>query len=182
MLSQNPQPIAVNENGLVLCPVNDFTIFTGFSCGDTDLNDFIVNDAHAHASELVALSYALYLVDGKQLSPPLAFVSLLNDSVKIPRRVKQKIPRSCHYPTYPAVKIGRIGVRTEMQHKGLGHVLIAMVIDALTRNRLTGCRLLTLDAYLCATHFYQRCGFQFLTQEDANEKTRLMFLDLARVR
>lgn len=68
-----------------------------------------------------------------------------------------------------------------MQRQGIGNMLIAMVIDALTSHRLRGCCLLTLDAYQGAIPFDEQCGFQFLTRKDATEETRRMFLDLTRV-
>ena len=41
------------------------------------------------------------------------------------------------------------------------------------------CRLITVDAYKQAIPFYQRMGFEFLSDNDKEDSTRLMFLDLA---
>ncbi len=41
-----------------------------------------------------------------------------------------------------------------------------------------GCRFLTVDALSTATHFYEKNGFQFFTELDKDEETRLMFYDL----
>lgn len=43
---------------------------------------------------------------------------------------------------------------------------------------LSGCRFLTVDAYKSAITFYEKCGFQFLTEKDKEESTRAMYFDL----
>ena len=41
----------------------------------------------------------------------------------------------------------------------------------------SGCRL-TVDAYVQATSFYLKNDFTFLSSEDENQRTRLMYFDL----
>jgi acetyltransferase, GNAT family len=48
-------------------------------------------------------------------------------------------------------------------------------------NKEQACRLITVDAYKQAIPFYQKMGFKFLTEDDKNDTTRLMFLDLANI-
>lgn len=40
------------------------------------------------------------------------------------------------------------------------------------------CRFLTVDAYLEAVPFYEKNGFRFLTAEDDDPHTRVMYFDL----
>ncbi|KHE70681.1 hypothetical protein HMPREF9074_07474, partial [Capnocytophaga sp. oral taxon 329 str. F0087] len=40
------------------------------------------------------------------------------------------------------------------------------------------CRLITVDAYRQALPFYERFGFQYITNKDEQEDVRQMFLDL----
>lgn len=42
----------------------------------------------------------------------------------------------------------------------------------------TGCRFLTVDAYLKAVPFYEKNGFRFMNTEDDDSHTRLMYFDL----
>jgi hypothetical protein len=42
----------------------------------------------------------------------------------------------------------------------------------------TGCRFITVDAYRVAIDFYNRNGFDFLTDEDKNDDRRQMYFDL----
>ena len=50
-----------------------------------------------------------------------------------------------------------------------------------TENR-TGCRLITVDAYNRpdVVTFYEKNGFRFLTSDDADKETRIMYFDLKR--
>ncbi|MDL2207801.1 GNAT family N-acetyltransferase [Desulfovibrio sp. OttesenSCG-928-M16] len=169
----------ISLNGYSLSPVTDFTVFAGFSCGHEDLDDFLHNDAQKHSEQLLAISYALCLENG---TTPIAFTSLLNDSAKMDRAFRRKMPRVCQYSVYPAVKIGRFGVRVEAKGQGVGRDFLDCIKTLfLTYNR-TGCRLITVDAYTEATGFYQRCGFRFFTEDDQGQETRSMFFDLARFR
>ena len=47
-----------------------------------------------------------------------------------------------------------------------------------TRNNKTGCRFLTVDAYLDAVPFYEKNGFHRMNAEDNDPHTRLMYYDL----
>lgn len=120
--------------------------------------------------------------EGETLSPPIAFVSLMNDALPVEARFKKKMPNRCRYDTYPAVKIGRLGVRCEIQRSGVGRSLLNLLkVFFLTDNR-TGCRFVTVDAYndTPTTSFYQSNGFDFLVEDDSDSDTRAMYFDLRR--
>jgi predicted GNAT family N-acyltransferase len=151
----------------------------GFSCGHPDLDDFLHNDAAKHTLHLLAVTYTLSMEDNP-LHTPLAFASLLNDSTRMDKHFRRKMPRVCQYSVYPAVKIGRLGVRQETQKKNVGSDLLNIICTLFLLNNRTGCRLVTVDAYREATGFYQKNGFQFFNSDDEGEDTRAMFLDLIR--
>lgn len=46
-----------------------------------------------------------------------------------------------------------------------------------TMNR-SACRFITVDAYLAAVPFYEKCGFMFLSEKDRDSQTRAMYFDL----
>ena len=50
-----------------------------FNCGDTDLNDFIMNECSLYRNALLAVSYVAETDEGKTL----AYFSLANDKVSI---------------------------------------------------------------------------------------------------
>ncbi len=167
----------------LLKPVDDFTLFAGFSCGDADLDDFFINEAQPHEDQLLAKMYSFYLKDNWSVSDAVAFCSMSNDSVKLSNRKKsQTFPEGKRYKSYPAVKIGRLGTRREYQGQSIGSRLLwAVKVLFITDNR-TGCRFVTVDAYNTprAIHFYARNDFFFLTDEDKADQSRSMYCDLLR--
>ena len=99
------------------------------------------------------------------------------------RHLKKNVPHSKrHYPSFPAVKIGRLGVKRQYQDQQFGTALLNMTKEFfLTKNR-TGCRFITVDTYNeeRVTGFYRKNGFQFLSDQDKEKETRIMFYDLKR--
>lgn len=160
--------------------VTDFSEFVDFDCGNPDLNDFILNDARQHKQERLAETYSFRLVDGERETLPVAFASLLNDSIKLKPSLVEQIPEHLRYHDLPAVKIGRLGVRKEVRRNKIGTTLINVIKELLTTHNRTGCRFLTVDAYnnTDTIPFYRANGFDFYHNKDANRKTRIMFFDL----
>ena len=156
-----------------------------FDCGDADLNEFLQEDATTYLSELLAVTYLV--MDAKRIA---GFFSLSNDKLTCApdedgtrqtwNRLQRNIPNKKRRHSYPAVKIGRLGVCADRQRSGLGRqILDWLKILFLTSNR-TGCRFITVDAYNNprTIAFYERNEFRFLTSADENEDTRQMYFDL----
>lgn len=156
-----------------------------FDCGDPDLNDFLATDAKHYTSELLAVTYLV--MEGGDVA---AFFSLSNDKLTcapddteakgIWNRLQRKIPNVKRRRSYPAVKIGRLGVCADMQRSGVGQqILDWLKILFLTANR-TGCRFITVDAYNNPKtgDFYGRNGFRLLSSSDEESDTRQMYFDL----
>lgn len=171
------------DSNCILRPVDDYSLFTGFSCGKSDLDDFFVNDAKPHDEQLLAKTYSFHLKDNGQVSDPVAFCSMSNDAIRISNRKRQRLfAEGKRYKTYPAVKIGRLGTRQNLKRRSIGtYLLWALRFLFITDNR-TGCRFVTVDAYNepGVIQFYQKNDFAFLTTDDAHASTRAMFCDLLR--
>lgn len=168
----------------VVCLEPD-TILSPFDCGDADLNEFLQVDAKHYQAELLAVTYLVM-----ETLEVAAFFSLSNDKLtcapddtlarRIWNRIQRKIPNCKRRQSYPAVKIGRLGVCAKMQRKGLGQeILDWLKILFLTDNR-TGCRFITVDAYNNekTIAFYERNDFKFLVESDKGMDTRQMYFDL----
>ncbi len=154
-------------------------------CGDADLNEYFHQDAIKHQQQLISQTYYLSAIENETF--PVAFVDLCNDSIRLKKFKNEEIdiPDAKRYPFLPAVKITRLGVQKDFHGLGVGSHLINMIKKLfITKNR-TGCRFLTVDAYNrddnAAVRFYQKNGFQFFSDKDANKKTRAMYFDLKRI-
>lgn len=184
----------------ILNTCDEFCCTESFDCGNEDLNEFFQKDAFAHKQELLAETYFLQPTEAteKDIFLPVAFVSFLNDAIVISRKerrgskikfwnhLKKHIPQKKRlYPSFPAVKIGRLGVLKEYQRQHIGTSLLNMTKDMFLTNNRTGCRFLTVDAAnnKGTISFYKKNGFDFLLEDDPPDKrARIMFFDLKRHR
>ena len=159
-----------------------------FDCADSDLNSFLVDDAKDYYAQLMGVTY---LVEHKE-KELVTYYCLFTDKIvfdfsdkgEIKRKwwqkfnKKNKIHFKKHRKNYPAVKIGRLAVASNFGGNGIGRFILDSIKFTLVENRTIGCRFLTVDAYKNALGFYQKNGFDFLSTEDENEETRLMYFDL----
>lgn len=162
--------------------INNNTEIKSFDCGDTDLNDFLFSDAKNYFRAMMALTYLLE--DGHD-NKTVAYYSLLNDKIvydpdekQIWNKLNRKIGNSKRRKEYPAVKIGRLAVSKDYARKHIGETIILQIKHMFATMRRSACRFITVDAYVAAIPFYEKCGFMFLSDKDKNSKTRAMYFDL----
>lgn len=153
-----------------------------FKCADNDLNEFLFGDAKHFQKELMAVTY---LLEYMELNKTVAYFSLLADKITfnpdekgIWNKLNRNIPNSKRRRSYPAVKIGRLAVSEEFTANGIGTFILDNIKYAFANVRRLGCRFITVDALCSAIPFYQNNGFQFFTEQDKDDDTRLMFFDL----
>ncbi|MBD3589679.1 GNAT family N-acetyltransferase [Bacteroides sp. GM023] len=155
-----------------------------FDCGDADLNDFILNESFLYRDELLAVSYIMENESGKVI----AYFSLANDKVSLSefdnktefnRFRKHRFINEKRLKSYPAVKICRFGVDVSVRNLHLGTQLINFIKWYFITNNKTGCRFITVDAYINAIPFYLKNEFQPLTESDKDDfHTRQLYYDL----
>jgi GNAT superfamily N-acetyltransferase len=162
-----------------------------FDCGDDDLNDFLANDAAIYQKERLAVTHLLASRAG-ETSEIAGYFCLLTDKLifdpsngknrKFWRifNKKNKIHFNKQRKTYPAIKIGRLAVSTIFTGKGLGSHLIDHIIAMVITMNNIGCRFITVDAYKNAFNFYLKNNFNYLSDDDEDEPTRLMYFDVKR--
>ena len=155
-----------------------------FDCGDGDLNDFILNEASLFQNARLAVSYILRSNDDSKNI--VAFFSLSNDKISITdfenktkyNKFSRRFDNRKRLKSYPAIKIARLGVSLSMKGKQIGSSVIDLIKTYFTNDSKSGCRFLTVDAYTDAMPFYQKNGFVPLNEDDAHDKTRLLYFDL----
>jgi hypothetical protein len=155
-----------------------------FDCGNSDLNDFLFEDSKPFLYELLAVTY-LYEYGDKTV----CFFSVSNDKISHDEAFSKQtwnvfrsmFPDGKRIRGYPAVKVGRLGVDKEYKAMKFGTGLLDAIKISFLNSNKTGCRFITVDAYNEITNFYEKNGFRFLTETDAEKKTRLMYFDLARM-
>ncbi len=175
----------IDEQSLTFVRLNPNNKVKNFDCGDKDLNDFIVNRASDFQKNLLSVSYACAETGSGRI---LAYCSLANDKVAISDfkgktefnrfRREQGFPNSKRLKSYPAVKLCRLGVNVDVKNRRIGTTMLNYIKSMFVVENKTGCRFLTVDAYLNAVPFYVKNKFNFMNADDNDPHTRLMYYDL----
>lgn len=163
------------------------TDLQSFNCGDDDLNDFLISNASQSMARRMSLTFVL-----KDKEKIVAYFSLLFDKISKEdtknttsfiefKSNKGLINEGKDFKSYPSLKIGRLGVDLNSQKHQLGRLILDYVKSLSLSQQLAGCRFITVDAYRTAFTFYEKNGFEYLTQKDLNDHTRLMYYDLCRL-
>ncbi|MDE6226954.1 MAG: GNAT family N-acetyltransferase [Muribaculaceae bacterium] len=172
----------------------------GFSCGDSDLDEFFIRDCFAYTKELLGKTYC-YKLDEDSHKVVCAF-TLANAGVRVSdlpnarkKKVESKIPHIKALKDYPAVLLARLGVSKDFRSLSIGSDVIEFVkLWFLDPYNKTGCRFLIVDAYNspATLAFYEKNDFKMVFSSEQQEKdyrhldsgtalsTRLMFYDLMR--
>ncbi|MCM1532190.1 MAG: GNAT family N-acetyltransferase [Bacteroides sp.] len=167
---------------LVQVQLGSDTTIKPFQCAENDLNDFLFEDAKHFQKELMAVTY---LLEDPLENVTVAYFSLLADKISfnpeeksVWNKLNRQIPNPKRRKNYPAVKIGRLAVNEKFAGNGVGTFVLDNIKYVFTTVKRLGCRFLTVDALNSAVRFYERNGFQFFTELDEADETRLMFYDL----
>lgn len=157
-----------------------------FDCGDADLNDFIINEAHHYRNALIAVTY---VYEHRKTGEIIGYFSLANDRVSITdfkdrtdfnRFRRHRFVNEKRIRSYPAVKVCRLGVSHSVHGLGVGSVLLDFIKSYFLVDNKTGCRFITVDAYPNAIPFYEHNDFHPLRNDDEplDMPTQLLFYDL----
>lgn len=148
------------------------------------MNDFITNEAHLYRDALIAVTY---VYEHRETGEIIGYFSLANDRVSITdfesktefnRFRKHRFTNEKRIRSYPAVKVCRLGVSQSVKGQGTGSVLLDFIKSYFVVDNKTGCRFITVDAYIDAVPFYEYNEFQHLKGHDEALVTRLLFYDL----
>jgi GNAT superfamily N-acetyltransferase len=168
----------INSSNLEILKLTEdlMKLTNDFDCGDQDLNEFVKEDALTYVNGKISVTYILSNKDNA-----IGFFCLSNDSIEIKGKAKTTLIKAGkRQKTYPALKIGRLGIDKRYQGKGFGSFIIKHTLGlALTHSEKIGCRYVTVDAYNrdIPLSFYSRNGFQKLTKDNGKENVP-MYLDL----
>ena len=160
--------------------LNPGDIIAEFDCSDEDLNDFLHNEANLYRNALLSVTYVL---EDKTTNEIIAYFSLsisdFGSKTEFNRFRKHKFVNEKRLRSYPAIKIGRLAISRKAQHQSIGTYLLEFIEDYFIVDNKSGCRFVTVDAYVDAIPFYIKNNYQFLNNDDEDKRTRVMYFDLA---
>ncbi len=173
------------QENFILRRLNIGDSISAFDCNDEDLNDFLINESNLYRNALLSVTY---VVEDKESRDIIAYFSLSNDKISISdfenitefnRFRKHKFINEKRLRSYPAIKIGRLAISKKAQHQNIGTYLLEFIEDYFIIDNKSGCRFVTVDAYVDAIPFYIKNNYQFLNNDDEDKRTRVMYFDLA---
>jgi GNAT superfamily N-acetyltransferase len=143
---------------------------SSFDCGDSDLNEFLKNDAARYQGEHLSHTRLAFLNGAI-----VGYITFLVDCIILKTGEKRRLfdfYQSIY--TFPALKIGRIGIQKESQGNRIGTQLLKYAISLtvrLNQELHIGCRFITVDAYPKSIGWYVKNGFVYNKEYAAPKKT-----------
>ena len=151
-----------------------------FNCDDKHINKFFKKKSMAFSSQFLSRSFCF--VNRENHNEVVCAYCLSNDSVnllglptEIKKRFQNKFPQGKGLASYPAIKIGRLGVQKEYSDGGahIGTQLLNYIkYKCLEYGENSACRYLVVDSYNREQNlnFYRSNGFEFLMEEDDEKR------------
>lgn len=145
------------KKGVVITRLSPLNDFSSFDCGDTDINEFLKDDALPHIEKDLAVVYIIKDENNKVL----AYSTLSMSTIKLKHR--GDVP----YPQVPAILLGRLGVNKESKFDDdgnknyYGYELIDFcTLTAFNLKNEVGCCYLIVDSYPDMVEYYTKKGFE----------------------
>jgi GNAT superfamily N-acetyltransferase len=186
------------EDKCSLFPLTESRDIEGFSCGDSDLDEFFTKDSFDYTRELLGKTYC-FKMDEEPQRVVCAF-TLANAGVRVSdlpnarkKKLETNIPHIKALKDYPAVLVARLGVSKDFHALHIGSEVLSYIkLWFLEPFNKTGCRFVVVDAYNTQSTmaFYEHNGFRTVFSSEEQEKdyrhmesdsilsTRLMYYDL----
>jgi len=122
-----------------------------FDCGNEFLNSFLKKYAYQNQSRyLVGVTYIAY-----ENNKICGYITLSAASIK-----KVAIQSKKPYDDIPVLRVGRLGVDKNYQHKGVGKMLLKFALNkAIELKENFGCVGVVVDAKEEAISFYEKFSF-----------------------
>ncbi|HJJ38983.1 MAG TPA: GNAT family N-acetyltransferase [Methanocorpusculum sp.] len=162
---------AFHPENIRILPIDKSINLTSFTCTEPELNDFLKTDALNDHENLYSITRIICY--DKTI---IGFFTLIADNISV-KTIPENEYSDYHYNKLPAVKIARLAVDKNYEHKGIGTLIITeilSVVNLISDN--VGCRIITVDAKENALGFYRKFTFREVISKK-NQEYIPMYLD-----
>lgn len=130
---------------------------TSFCCTDSDLNEFLIENARVDQQSDISLTW---IVTYKEKI--VGFLTLTNDSISRGDLAPEDGENVFVYPKYPALKIARLATHKDYEGRDIGTSMVAWswAVALKVSRELTGCRIITVVSKYRSKGFYDKLGFK----------------------
>jgi ribosomal protein S18 acetylase RimI-like enzyme len=143
----------------------------GFGCGDEALDRYFQTQVTQDIRRRVTSCFVVVDSATGQLAAYYTLSSASIPLVDLPAEEAKRLP---HYPTLPAVLIGRLAVDRRFQRRGLGELMLINAVHRTMQDSAAAFALLVDAKNGQAAAFYERYGFRRIVG-----RPRTLFLPLA---
>lgn len=165
---------------------SDCRSFSDFYCGNKEIDDFFHNEAALCLKYKYLIPYKCTLQGCDEI---VGAFTLANDILRLEYEDKNEFHNiSPEYTdifqrqtSYPAINIGHLAVRHDMQSRGIGCFIVDFVRMTFAIYKMSGCQFVTVDALNTPDtirFYHDKAGFEFQTRTDYNKPTRRMYIDI----
>lgn len=129
-----------------------------FCCENTDLNDFLKNDALINQEQLINKTYVCYYQE--QL---VGYFTLTTDTIQVKSIDNSDCVDGFPYSRYPALKLARLATHESFAGRGVGSYMLHIAIYLTQKvSNIAGCRYITVDSKPQSVSFYIKHGFKLV--------------------
>lgn len=164
----------------------DYKSLSNFSCGNEEIDNFFHNEVWLCSRYSYLIPYKCTI---KSSGIIVGVFTLANDTLNLEYEDKicfQEVAPEyseifIRQTSYPAINIGHLGVRSDMQSIGIGRFIVEFVRMTFASSRIAGCQFITVDAlnnHRTILFYTDKIGFEFQTLGDLGHHTRRMYLDI----
>lgn len=155
----------LDRGGYGLLPLTDVQAdhIAAFDCGTPHLNDFLRNAAKPlHEYRLGFTSVVFH----RDYAGPVGYFTLCNDAIPLTAGEMFDMDideNEFQLKSFPAVKIGRLAVASDLQSNGIGASVLKLLLgEVLDSSTLSTSRILVVDAdnQERVISFYEKQGFE----------------------
>jgi GNAT superfamily N-acetyltransferase len=161
-----------SSSGPTVRRLNEDDNIAGFYCTNTDLNNFLKEDALKSQSNMTSVTYLCFLKDA-----PIGFVTLAAATIEV--KSISGPPLDGYTPkTYPCIKLARMAIDEKYAGKGYGYYLMLWTMGKFEKiSKEIGCRYLTVDSKSESIGFYEKNDF-ILVQKTVHKSHPTLYLDM----
>jgi GNAT superfamily N-acetyltransferase len=163
----------IPHNELQLLPLDKKHNLSSFNSTNTDLNEFLKNDALGTQDDLVNKTYLCFWQNSI-----VGYITFTTDTLEV--RVVEESDGVEDYPhrKYPCMRIARLAVDRGFERCGIGRFLLFAAIGiAIDISDRIGCRYITVDSKPESISFYEKHGFK-LIEGYRNSEFPKMYLNM----
>lgn len=160
----------ISDSELIIEPLNKDHDLSSFTCSDSDLNDFLKDDA---------LNDQKFMINKTSLcfwkNELVGYITLVTDTIGT-KEVIVSDEIKCKYSKYPGIKIARLAVDSRFERRRIGtYLLYAAIGKALSISDSVGCRYVLVDSKKESISFYEKHGFKIAVRNKKHNYTPMYF-------